>query len=264
MVTFVRPDGTKDTFMPTDGTGSYIAGQMQSLGALFFTDWAPNMAGNWSVSFTIPAQNITDTRGTVQYAGCTSNTFYFTVQTDTVLAGLLNGYPWAQLPNSNVYWSYPINTNNREWYQISGDWTGVSTTMATVNSVTALRWQPYGSGPSTGHIVWYDPVREGGMIGGGYGTISYYASGGNPTSVVVMDGKAFYSIPNTTPVGQAFGQFRCVDEFTGKVLYNANGSITSGLHLPGSEYQQSASSVALGESLVVLPSSYDYTGTNSN
>jgi len=32
-VTFVRPDGTKDTFMPTDPTGSYVAGQMQSLGA---------------------------------------------------------------------------------------------------------------------------------------------------------------------------------------------------------------------------------------
>src|SRR3990170_8927331 len=25
-VTFVKPDGTKDTFMPTDATGSYIAG----------------------------------------------------------------------------------------------------------------------------------------------------------------------------------------------------------------------------------------------
>ena len=109
--------------MPVDGTGAYVAGQMQSLGALYFF-YKPNMAGNWSVSFTMPAQNITDSSGTVQYSGCTSNTAYFTVQTDPVLAGLLNGYPWAQLPNSNVYWSYPINANNREWSQISGDWTG--------------------------------------------------------------------------------------------------------------------------------------------
>ena len=83
------------------------------------------MAGNWSVTFTMPAQNITDYTGTVQYSGCTSNTADFTVQTGTVKAGLLNGYPWAQLPNSNVYWSYPINSNNREWSAISGDWLGV-------------------------------------------------------------------------------------------------------------------------------------------
>ena len=49
---------------------------------------------------------------------------HFTVQTGTVLAGLLNGYPWSPLPNSNVYWSYPINSNNREWNAISGDWLG--------------------------------------------------------------------------------------------------------------------------------------------
>ena len=122
-VTFVKPDGTKDTFMPIDGTGQYVAGQTQSLGALFFF-YTPNMAGNWSVSFTMPAQNITDSSGTVQYSACTSNTAYFTVQTEPVLAGLLNGYPWAELPNSNTYWSYPINANNREWSQISGDWTG--------------------------------------------------------------------------------------------------------------------------------------------
>ncbi len=172
-VTFVRPDGTKDTFMPTDETGSYIPGETEALGSLFFTHWAPNMAGNWSVSFTMPAQNITDSSGTVQYLGCTSNTAYFTVQTDPVMAGLLNGYPWAELPNSNVYWSYPINANNREWSPISGDWTGISQYGATVDSSTDLRWQPYGSGPNTAHIVWKQPIKAGGMIGGDYGSLSY-------------------------------------------------------------------------------------------
>src|SRR4030065_1585736 len=81
--------------------------------------YKPAMAGNWSVSFTMPAQNITTSAGTVQYQACTSNTFYFTVQTDPVLAGLLNGYPWSPLPNPDVFWRYPINSNNREWNQIS-------------------------------------------------------------------------------------------------------------------------------------------------
>ena len=58
-VTFVKPDGTKDTFTPTDATGAYAAGETRVTGALFFY-YTPDMAGNWSVSFTMPAQNITD------------------------------------------------------------------------------------------------------------------------------------------------------------------------------------------------------------
>jgi hypothetical protein len=246
-VTFTKPDGTKDTFMPVDGTGGYEAGQMTSLGSMYFY-YTPKMAGNWSVSWTMPAQNITDSTGTVQYLGCTSNTAYFEVQTEPVLAGLLNGYPWSELPNSNAYWRYPINANNREWSQISGDWTGVTNTMATVNSATQLRWQPYGSGPNTAHITWSQPIKVGGMIGGDYGSLSYTAG---LNTVVVMDGKVFTNIPNTTPIGQVFGQFRCFDEATGQLLYTANGSVSNGIHLPGSTYQQ-----ANLDPSVLLASSY--------
>ena len=268
-VTFVRPDGTKDTFMPVDGTGGYAAGQMQSLGALFFF-YKPGMAGNWSMSFTMPAQNITDSSGTVQYLGCTSSTATFTVQTDTVLAGLLNGYPWAQLPNSNVYWSYPINGNNREWYQIAGDWTGISSTMAPVNSPTALRWQPYGTGPNTAHIVWTNQVKQGGIIGGAYGSTSYVGSATRYAAIldfsVIMDGKVFTNILNTAQVeGQSNtpsmtnvggGQFRCFDESTGQVLYTANGWISAGIHLPGNTYQQSSTTAAAEGGQVLLEGSY--------
>jgi hypothetical protein len=261
-VTFVKPDGTKDTFMPTDGTGAYVAGETQALGALYFTDYAPDMAGNWSVSFTMPAQNITDSTGTVLYAGCTSNTAHFTVQTDPVLAGLLNGYPWSPLPNSNVYWSYPINANNREWSQISGEWTGVTSTMATVNSPTQLRWQPYGTGPNTPHIVWKQPMRTGGIIGGTYGSLNYAAQSSalliNPA--VIMQGKAFVNIiygngAGGTPYGTPFGQFRCYDLTTGQVLYTANGTISYGIHLPGSTYAQSGLATP-GQATVLLESSY--------
>jgi hypothetical protein len=256
-VTFTRPDGTKDTFMPVDGTGAYAPGQMQGLGALFFF-YKPNMAGNWSLSWTMPAQNVTSSPGTipagqgvVQYLGCTSNTFYFTVQTEPVLAGLLNGYPWAPLPNPNVYWSYPISANNREWSQIAGDWTGTTSTMATVNSPTQLKWQPYGPGPNTGHIVWTNQQIEGGIIGGQYGSIDYFA--GTTPRYVVMDGMVFFNVPNTNP-----SQFRCIDQSTGQVLYQKNGSITNGIHLPNllGAYQQSGTAVAVGEVPTLLEGSY--------
>ncbi len=237
IVTFVRPDGTKDTFMPTDATGMYIAGQTQSLGAINFF-YAPNMAGDWSVSFTMPDQNLTDSTGTVLYQGCTSNSFDFTVQTEPVLAGLLNGYPWGELPDDDVYWSYPINSNNRDWSQISGDWLASSAANSPIDGPGGLHWQPYGTGPSTSHIVWSQPFRQGGIMGGSYGSISYGAQG-SQFSTTITHGKLYINVPNTTPLGQTYGQFKCIDLATGEVLYIANGSITGAIHLPGNAYIQS-------------------------
>ena len=120
-VTFTKPDGTTDTFTPTDGTGTYPAGVLDALGTMYFY-YAPDVAGNWSVTMSMPAQNFTDSTGTVQWMACTSQPAYFTVQTAAVNAGLLNGYPYSPLPNANTYWTYPIAANNREWSAISGDW----------------------------------------------------------------------------------------------------------------------------------------------
>jgi hypothetical protein len=243
-VTFVKPDGTKDTFMPTDGTHAYAAGQTQALGAIYFF-YKPNIAGNWSVSFTMPDQNLTDITGTILMTGCTSKSAYFTVQTDLVLAGLLNGYPWSPLPNANAYWSYPISCNNREWSQISGDWLGSSSLGATVLGASCRLWQPYGSGPTTGHIFWKQPLRAGGLMGGDYGSLSYGADGSSISSVV-MQGKLYISIPNA-------GKFECIDLATGKVLYTATGGFSYGLHIPGTAYQQAGASPTGN---VVLESSY--------
>ena len=259
-VTFVRPDGTKDTFTPTDATGVYAAGQTQSLGAIYFF-YSPTMAGNWSVTFTMPAQNLTDVSGTVQMSGCTSQPAYFTVQTGTVLAGLLNGYPWAQLPNSNVYWSYPISSNNREWNQISGDWLSQTSTGAIVNSATIERWQPYGTGPNTAHIVWdYSGYRIGGIIGGDYGSLSYgtMSTKENAYATVILDGKLYQNtvinVPSATTTSIAStAQFQCIDLATGKLLFTAPGAFSCGVHLPLNAFVQSGYSPTGN---VVLESSY--------
>lgn len=250
-VTFVKPDGSKDTFMPVDATGVYDAGQTESLGAIFFY-YEPDMVGNWSVSFTMPDQNLTDVTGTVLMKGCTSKPAYFTVQTDPVLAGLINGYPWGELPNEDTFWSYPINSNNRDWSQISGDWLGSGTTGLTILGSSCRLWQPYGSGPETGHIVWKQPYIMGGLVGGDYGSVSYGPQSTTTNfliNTIVMAGKLFANVPNTNT-------FECIDLATGKVLYTATGRISSGLHLPGNAYVQS---VASPTGNVVLDSSYGNT-----
>ncbi|MGD0994771.1 MAG: PQQ-binding-like beta-propeller repeat protein [Candidatus Bathyarchaeia archaeon] len=253
-VTFTKPDGNKDTFTPTDGTGTYPAGVTDPLGSMYFL-YAPNMAGNWSVTMTMPAQNFTDWSGTVQWTACTSAPVYFTVQTAPVNAGLLNGWPYSQLPTG--YWSYPINSNNREWYQISGDWltASVPPTFYPMILNTGGFWQQYGSGPSTGHILWDIQNTAGGIVGGSFGSYSIEPGNlisGNP---IIMGGKVYQNIlPDSLTAAPT--QFECIDLTTGKVLYTASGSITAGLHLPGNAYYQSSAA-----GLVQLHASYGNTPT---
>jgi hypothetical protein len=252
-VTFVRPNGTKDTFMPLDGTGQYVPGQTQAVGTLYFF-YEPNMVGDWSVSFTMPAQDVTDSYGTVQYMACTSNSATFTVTEEEQLAGLLNGYPWAQFPDENNYWDYPISSNNREWHAISGDWLGSGFTGNPVYGASCRLWQPYGSAPNTGHIVWSQPLRAGGLIGGDYGSLSY-ASAISLPNTVIMGGKAFTNIPNVQ-------EFECIDLTTGEILYTMPGQISAGIHLPGNPFSQSIldPSVVLESSYGSSPTSYLFGG----
>ncbi len=104
-------------------------------------------------------------------------------------------------------------------------------------------WQPYGTGPNTGHIVWDYPIKKGGIIGGAYGSISNVAGVNDGT--VIMGGRVFYNVPSSKP-----SQFICIDESTGQVQYTAEGSISSGIHIPGSAYAQSTPT-----NLVLLESS---------
>jgi len=219
-VTFTRPDGTKDTFTPTDAINVYPAGVLDGLSSMFFY-YAPNMAGNWSVTMSMPAQNMTDSTGTVQWMACTSPPAYFTVTTEPQNAGLLNGWPWSPLPNDNTYWTYPISSNNREWSAIAGNWLGV------VNGFS--NYQPYGSAPNTGHILWEMPYAPGGIVSGLTGTMSYQPSS---VSNIIIGGNVYINEGSN---------FQCISLTTGEVLWTAAGSITGAINLPGNAYIQAAS-----------------------
>ncbi|MEM2099709.1 MAG: PQQ-binding-like beta-propeller repeat protein [Candidatus Bathyarchaeia archaeon] len=253
-VTFVKPDGTEHTFKPTDATGVYAPGQTQAIGGIYFY-YKPDMVGNWSVYFRMPEQNITDSTGTVIYSACISNRAYFKVQAEPVNAGLLNGYPWSPLPNDNVFWSYPISSNNREWSQISGDWlqgdSGAAAWSPLFLGATSKLWQPYGSGPATAHILWSKPIKAGGLIGGEYGSLSYHSITVRGRSQVVIAGKVFVNFPDAN-------QFACFDLVTGSEIYRANGSISIGIRLPGNPFAQATldPSVVLASSFGAMPRIY--------
>jgi len=248
-VTFTRPDGTKDTRTATDGGGHYAAGQTDPLGSIYFF-YLPNVVGNWSVTASFPAQSMTDFRGTVQYSASNSAPAYFTVQKDPVLAGVLNGYPWAPLPNDNAFWTYPISPNNREWFSVASNWL----------NIYGDNWNPYGSAPRTAHILWKTQVGLGGLVGGDHGSFSY-----QPTmsySYPILSGKVY--IPFSTT-----GTFQCFDLATGKLVFNTTGSISAAINLPGSDYAQAtgtygATGVELGASFGNTPSPMLFGSTGSS
>src|SRR3972149_3958429 len=81
-VTFTRPDGSKDTFMPLDGSWKplgLVAGQTEEVGTMWFM-YKPNTVGEWSVSFNYPGQTFTALNYSVYYKPATSKTIKFTVQ----------------------------------------------------------------------------------------------------------------------------------------------------------------------------------------
>jgi hypothetical protein len=136
-----------------------------------------------------------------------------------VNAGVVNGYPPAPLPTG--YWTRPINTDNRDWYQISGDW------LQQRYDASKSCYNPYTTGPDSPHIIWKTQVSTGGIIGGDWGSLSYPAGsgvgGGGGTPSVVMTGRVYINKPGAV--------FDCYDLRTGELLYEAPGTISVGQHL---------------------------------
>jgi outer membrane protein assembly factor BamB len=217
-ITITRPDGTKETFMPIDETleqaDIHIPGQAQIVGHLQF-HFKPTAIGNYTFSASFPGKVYTteaqyrNLNYSVHYLPSQSTqTATLTVQTEPILNGLLNGYPWSPLPND--YWQNPVLTDNREWYAISGDWVQAR------YSILGANYNPYSTAPLSPHIIWANQVSQGGLPGGDWGSLPY--GGGGGSGGIILDGKIYQN-------GKS-GYFDCVDLRTGKLLWSAPGSIT--------------------------------------
>ena len=229
-VTFTKPDGSTDSFMPQEGNAVLPPGRTDRLGGIWFL-YEPDQIGTWSVKFSFPGQTYVALNYSVYYEPCTSQATTFTVQEDLVLIGE------APSPLPAGYWVRPINADNREWSQLSGDW--LQPYYDGLGTFGGTAFNPYSAAIDSPHIVWKNQVSQGGIVGGDWGSISYGAGGGSPG--IIMDGKLYYNTPGTT--------FECVDLRTGKLLYqNKSGTLTIGQHLradPGASTleQEAATSV---------------------
>ena len=182
-VTFTRPDGSTDSFMPQEP--GLEAGRTEMGSGFIYFYYKPNAVGAWSVKISFPGETYgvygDMTGDTTFYQSSTSPSFSFVVQEDPVQIGL----PPVALPTG--YWERPINADNREWNQISGGW------LVSGYNYQGSRFNPYSTGPNSGHILWKEPVSPGGIIGGEWGSLSYRDGGGTPP--VILNGRVYYNMP---------------------------------------------------------------------
>jgi hypothetical protein len=153
--------------------------------------------------------------------GSSSNPVTLTVQEDPIT-------PWIENPLPEEYWTRPINTANREWWQIAGNWLGGA---AQQNGPTSRFG--YGPGPESAHIMWTRPFWAGGIMderfgNTGYQTAHYDGLGFDPP--IILNGKVYYNIMGQPKIG-----WNCIDLQTGELEYfhNTTGPVIVGRYGEG-------------------------------
>ena len=142
-ITFTKPDGSTDTFMPQEGHGVNPPGQTDRLGGIWF-QYKPDQVGNWSVKFSFPGLTIYDPPGYSEYyKPSTSPTTTFTVQEEQVLAGLLNGGHGLRFPVRIGRGQYQERTENGPSSQEAGSPHTVTTGLvkSAISSIRTVQGQ---------------------------------------------------------------------------------------------------------------------------
>jgi len=189
----------------------------------------PDKIGTWTIKMHFEGAGPIAGNNNNTYLPSDSNVFSLVVQQDPIPA-----WPAAELPTG--YWQRPINGENREWAAIAGSWMGLGS-----NGVGATTWDgistvnPYSKGPTSAHIVWTMPLKDGGIggvVGFPSGDEGYYTGDSyerQDVPVVVMNGIIYRNIPRTNSAGGAGDGFEAIDLRTGELLWKVpNGTISYG------------------------------------
>jgi hypothetical protein len=208
------PSGSKQNLGP-------ITSDPVGTGWILFT---PTEVGTYSFVSTMDDHLITGlpyppgTRGLYRgpdyvndtYTGSTSDPGYLTVQEDPITG-------WEESPIPTEYWTRPINSMNREWWQLAGNWLAGSA--QNVGPTTSFG---YGTAPESAHVMWSTPMWAGGIMDARFGDIGYETShyeGLNFSPPIILNGKIYYNIESIPREG-----YRVLDLYTGEELWYHNQS----------------------------------------
>ncbi len=212
MVEITKPNGDKQTLGPfnSDPIGgaysAFVPDQVGTYTAKFtFKGQVPSLVGPTGIVSVNPSQwdYINDT-----FLPSTATTT-FTAQSQPLT--LIPEYPGPL-----NYWTRPIEGQNTNWATIASNWLG---------NEPALTYnvQPYGIAPNSPHVMWTRPLQDGGVAGGPFPGVTYYAGDsyemrfGNP---MVIYGRLYYPLPLGS--AQNGGGYISVDLRTGQMIWWQN------------------------------------------
>jgi outer membrane protein assembly factor BamB len=208
-LTITKPDGNTET------KGPYTS---YSIGSVFLT-YTPDQLGVYKFQFTYPGETILG----MVYKPATSPVTELVVQADPI-------QPLPGVAPPTDYWTRPINAENREWASISGDWLMMAyngTGKSATDSLAA--YNPYSQAPKSSHIAWTIPQGFGGIVGGDFGSTSYYTglSYEADAPVIIMNGRLYYHENYKTMGNQTLV---CVDLRSGEEYWRKD------ITIPGLRY----------------------------
>jgi hypothetical protein len=188
--------------------------------------YTPTEIGTYTIVVKFPEYTITGEPlgpgGTISnpqtigdvYLASSSEPYILTVQEDAVTA-------WPETPVTDDYWERPINSMNRNWDVLAGNWLGAQ--WQHNGATTRFGW---GTGPESAHILWATPMWAGGIMDARFGntgfqTAHYEGLGFSPP--IIINGKIYYNIQSLPREG-----YRVLDLYTGEELWfqNSTGPVT--------------------------------------
>jgi outer membrane protein assembly factor BamB len=232
-LTITAPDGTVST--QTWATISDSTG----IQSYYFT---PNQVGNYTFAFNYPGQTYIWTSSTpgasTVYTGdiftAANATQILTVQQEPIQTPTNPSLP-------TEYWTYPIEGQNYNWYTIASNWLSTPY-IGGANPSYGIPggYQPYGSAPTSAHIMWTNPIQYGGVVGGNDTNVpgeAYYQGGSYNTrfnNPIIIQGTLFFQLPyGESGTG---GNYVAWDLKTGQQLWSINASATGVSLVPSFGY----------------------------
>jgi outer membrane protein assembly factor BamB len=205
-----------------------------------WTKFVPEQVGEYTFEFTFPGQTV-QLENPYPYAlpYLTAITYDYINDTYTGSSAsttlivqeepIETAYPLVPLPTE--YWTRPVNSMNREWYSIAGNWLGLGAIIFgnAGEYDNNGNFNPYTEAPNTAHVLWTKPEAFGGQIGGEFGAseTGLYATGTAYEAkfgAVMINGVLYYTqVPGAAT---NFGPLTAVDARTGQTLWTVNASNT--------------------------------------
>jgi len=227
-----KPDGTKDILGPLSS---------DPVGTSYIT-YAPTQVGNYSVVAKFSGQTLTGNPpppawylGQNVYIGdiyqaSQSDQVIFTVQQQPI-------QQWQEPPLPTGYWTTPVNSMNRGWASLVGNWLG-----GAAQNVGPTTNFGYGEAPESAHVIWTTPLWAGGIMDARIGAMNYETIHyqGLSFSPIILNGKIYYNEGYEPSEG-----WYALDLYTGQVAFyhNDTGPVQGEL---GTQQQAASAFDALG------------------